>query len=97
MDNPLGDPLVIEVGDLLAKDEVLEQGRAAKARLQRALILRDRHALIGRERAVGRIHADAVERAHRGVLANGRPTTPDLVGCVQLADRYSPRQSDQRA
>ena len=90
MDNALGDPLVVEMGDLLPKDEVLEQGRAAKARLQRALILRDGHALIGRERAIGRIHADAVERAHHGVLANGRPTTPNLVGRVQLADRPRP-------
>ena len=53
MDNPLGDALVIEVGDLLAKDEVLEQRRAAEARLQRVLIVRDRNALVGREHAVG--------------------------------------------
>ena len=52
MDNPLGDALVVEVGDLLAKDEVLEQRRAAEARLQRVLIVRDGDALVGRQRAV---------------------------------------------
>ena len=53
MHNPLGDALVVEVGDLLAKDEVLEQRRAAEARLQRVLIVRDGDALVGREHAVG--------------------------------------------
>ena len=53
MHDPLGDALVVEVGDLLAKDEVLEQRRAAQARLQRVLIVRDRDALVGREDAVG--------------------------------------------
>ena len=52
MDNPLGDALVVEVGDFLAKDEVLEERRAAEARLQRVLIVRDRNALVGRQRAV---------------------------------------------
>ena len=53
MHDALGDALVVEVGDLLAKDEVLEQRRAAQARLQRVLIVRDRDALVGREDAVG--------------------------------------------
>ena len=52
MDDPLGDALVVEVGDLFAKDEVFEEGRATEARLQRVLIVRDRNALVGRERAV---------------------------------------------
>ena len=90
MHNPLGDAFVVEVSDLLPKDEVLEQRRTAEACLQRALILRNGHALIGCERAVRRIDADAVERARRGILANGRPATPNLVGCVHLADRTRP-------
>jgi hypothetical protein len=53
MDNPLGDALVVEVSDLLAKDEVLEEGRATQARLQRVLIVPDGDALVGCERAVG--------------------------------------------
>jgi len=51
MDNPLGDALVIELGDLFAKDEVFEERRASEARLERALVVRDRNALVGRERA----------------------------------------------
>jgi hypothetical protein len=35
----LGDALVVEVGDLLAEDEVFEQGRAAQAGLQRVLVV----------------------------------------------------------
>jgi hypothetical protein len=34
MDDPLRDPLVVEVGDLLAQVVILEQGRTALARLQ---------------------------------------------------------------
>ena len=51
---------------------------------------RDRDALVGRERAVGRIDAHAIERTDRGVLADVRPTAADLLGPVQLADRAGP-------
>ena len=53
MHNPLGDALVIEMGDLLAKDEVLEQRRPAQPGFQRALIVRDRDTLVRRQDAVG--------------------------------------------
>ena len=86
MHDALGNALVVEVGDLLAKDEVLEQRRPAQARLQRVLIVGDGHALIGRQRAVGRIDAHAIERTDRRVLADVRPAAADLVGSVQLAD-----------
>src|SRR5690606_16049528 len=46
VNDPLGDALVVEVRDLLAQDEVLEQRRPAKAGLQRALVVRERHALV---------------------------------------------------
>ena len=59
----LGNALVIEVRDLLAQDEVFEQRRAAQARLQRVLVVGDRHALVGGEHAAARIDAHAVERA----------------------------------
>ena len=62
MDNPLGDALVIEVGDLLPKDEVLEERRAAEARLQRVLIVGDGHALVGRQRR-GPLNRRARDRA----------------------------------
>jgi hypothetical protein len=53
MDNPLGDALVVEMGDLLAKDEVFEQRGAAETGLQGALVVRDGDALVRGERAVG--------------------------------------------
>jgi hypothetical protein len=37
----LGDPLVVEMGDLLAKYEVFEQGRAPGARFQAVLVVVD--------------------------------------------------------
>ncbi len=49
MDDPLGNPLVIEVEDLLPKVEVLQQGRPALADAQGVLIVCDRSALLGRE------------------------------------------------
>ena len=96
VDDPLGDALVVEVGDLLAKDEVLEERRATQAGLQRVLIVRDGDALIGRERAVGRIDAHAIERTDRGILADVRTTAADLVGPVHFGDRAGP-DDDPRA
>ena len=84
--DPLGDTLVVEVRDLLAQDEVFEQRRPAQPRLQRILVVRDRHALIGGQRAAGRVDAYAIERTSRGVLADARPAAAGLVGTVQLGD-----------
>ena len=48
--DPLGDALVVEVEDLLAEVEVLEQRRAARGRpAQRVLVVGDRHALLRRQ------------------------------------------------
>ena len=44
--------LVIEMGDLLAEGEILEERRTPLARFQRILIVRDDDALIGRERSL---------------------------------------------
>ena len=87
MDDALRDALVVEVGDLLAEDEVLEEGRAAKPGLQRVLIVGDRDALVGREDAVGRVDAHAIERTDGRILADVRATAADLVGSVDFADR----------
>jgi len=38
VDDPLRNALVIKVGDLFAKDEILEQRRAPKAGLERVLL-----------------------------------------------------------
>ena len=48
--HPLRHPLMIEVGDLLPEQEILEQGRTPTARLQRVLIVRDAQALITGQR-----------------------------------------------
>ena len=52
MDDALGDALVIEVRDLFAQDEIFEQRRAARAGLQRVLVVGDRDALVGRQHRV---------------------------------------------
>ena len=49
MHDALGDPLVIEMRDLFAEDEVLEERRAAQPRFERVLVVGDRHALVGRQ------------------------------------------------
>jgi hypothetical protein len=49
MDDPLGNALVIEVGDLLPEVEVLQQGRAALAGLQRVVSVGQAQALRGGE------------------------------------------------
>ena len=90
MDDALGNALVVEVGDLFAEDEVLEQRRTAKARLERVLVVADRHALIGRQRAVRRIDAHAIERTDGRVLADVRPTAADLVGSVRSLTVLAP-------
>ena len=46
MDDTLGNPFVIEVGDLLAKDEVFEQRRATFTGLEAVLVVEDRQTLI---------------------------------------------------
>ena len=62
MHHALGNPLVIEVGDLLAEDEVLEQRRPALAGLQRVLIVVDPEPLVRREMLAVRAHAKLLER-----------------------------------
>jgi hypothetical protein len=51
VDDALGDALVVEVGNLLAKDEVFEAGPTLIG-LERVLVVRDRDALLGRHRRV---------------------------------------------
>src|SRR5690606_31024171 len=47
MHDALGNALVVEVHDLFAEDEVLQQGRTARALPERILVVGDRHALVG--------------------------------------------------
>jgi hypothetical protein len=52
MNNPLGDSLVIEMGDLLPERKIFQKRRTPVAGFQRVLIVRDNDALIGRERTL---------------------------------------------
>ena len=72
MHDALGNALVVKVRDLLAQHKVFEQHRAAQAQFERILVVGNRHALIGGERAAGRIDAHAVKCFDGGVHAFGR-------------------------
>ncbi len=50
MNDALGDALMVEVEDLLAEMEILEQRRAARALLEAVLVVGDRHAMLGSKR-----------------------------------------------
>ena len=85
VDDALGNPFVVEVRDLLAKDEVLEQRRSAQAGLERVLIVANRHALIGRQaRSVESTRTDRAVR--RLVLADDGSAAADLLRSVHFAD-----------
>ena len=47
MHDALGNPLVVEMEDLLAEMKILDQGRAARTDLERVLVVGDRAALRG--------------------------------------------------
>jgi hypothetical protein len=49
MHDALGDALMVEMHDLFAKDEVLQQYRAARTGFERILVIGNRYALIGRQ------------------------------------------------
>jgi hypothetical protein len=49
MNDPLWNSLMIEMRDFFTKDEILQQGRAARIGLERVLIVGNRHTLIGCE------------------------------------------------
>ena len=84
VDDALGNALVVEVRDLFAQNEVFEQRRSAKARLEGVLVVADGHALIRRQAAASRIDAHAIERPDRPVDADDGAAAPDLVGRVDL-------------
>ncbi len=47
MDDPLGDPLMVEMLDLLAQDEVFQQRGSTRARLQGILVIAERNPEVG--------------------------------------------------
>ena len=79
MYDALGNALVIEMEDLLAKMEVFESRRAARADAQRVLIVRNRRALLRRERrdvAAGRLMSSPADTGIVGFLCFMRPSRP---------------------
>src|SRR5690606_17297809 len=70
MHDALGNPLVVEMRDLFAEDEVLEQGGTTHADLERVLIVGDDQTLIGGQRYVGTVHLlmELASRAGVGAL-----------------------------
>ena len=49
MHDALWDPFVVKVRDFFTQDEVFKQRRAAQAGLERVLVIRNRHTLVGCE------------------------------------------------
>ena len=72
VDDPLGDALVVEVGDLLPEDEVLQQGGTPQAGLERVLVVGDRLPEVRREPAAAGVDAHAVEGRVPGIEAGLR-------------------------
>lgn len=67
MHDALGNALVIEVGDLLAQDEVFQQRRPAWGGAQRVLVVANRNALVGgqlRMRTAGLLMQFIADAAH---------------------------------
>ena len=83
MHDALGDALVIEVRDLLAQDEVLEQGGPAQPGLERMLVVGDEHALVGGERLACGVDPNPVERPDGQVVAGCRGP-PRLAGLIRF-------------
>jgi len=69
--------------DLLAQDEILEQGGPAQPGLERMLVVGDEHALVGGERLACGVDPKPVERADGQVVAGGRGP-PRLAGRIRL-------------
>ena len=86
VDDALGDALVVEVGDLLAEVEVLEQRRAAVARLELFWSSLTAQALVGGQRLVpvGRVRPSCVGSRARVRFALASPAAVDRRGAFGL-------------
>ncbi len=71
MDDPFGNALVIEVRDFFTHGEVFQQRRAARAGLQRVLVVGDFHALVRAQRLPVGLRAELFEVGRFGVVAGG--------------------------
>jgi hypothetical protein len=83
----LGDALVVEVRDLLAENEILQQRRPAQARFQGVLIVRDRYAEVRRQTLIRRIDADTIQRGDGLVHADRRTAAARFLRAIGFGDR----------
>ncbi|MNO48221.1 hypothetical protein D3C76_385530 [compost metagenome] len=67
MDDTLRNALMVEVGDLLAHDEVFEQRRPASAGLETVLVVGDLHALVGAQGLACGIAAEGFQALELGI------------------------------
>ncbi len=81
MHDALGNALMVEVGDLLAHDEIFEQRGPTAAGLEGVLVVGDLHALIGAQRLAGGVAAKRFQLVELGVVIGA----VDGVGTGQLA------------
>ncbi len=78
MHHALGNAFVVEMGHLLAEDEVFHRGRPAQPDLQRVLVVAHLHALVGGQRAAAVVDPHPVQRAVQRVLADLGRAVADL-------------------
>ncbi len=81
VDDALGDAFMIEVGELLAHDEVFEQRGPTAAGLEGVLVIGDLHALIGAQRLAGGVRAKAFQLVELGIAV----AAVDGIGASQFA------------
>lgn len=80
VNDALRDPLVIEVGDLLAEMEVFQQGRPPHARAQRVLVVLDPHPKGGRQELTIRVLTCRLHRVALGARLGGRSRAAGRLG-----------------
>jgi hypothetical protein len=96
MHDALRNAFVVEVGDLLAQDEVFQQGRPAQAGFQRILVVTDGDALIGRQHLARGVGARRVERGGSAAGLGRKIGFAEGAGGCQCRLRSAPRLSGCR-
>src|SRR5690349_16490171 len=91
MDHALRYALMVEVGDLFAKNKVLEQRRAAKSRFERVLIVGDWNALVAGQSLIAGINTDPVEWETAWIGPQLRLAGASLLGSVDFGYRAACR------
>ena len=84
VNDALWNSLVVEVGDLLAQDEVFQQGGPTQPGLQRVLVVGNRHTLVGREHLVRAVDTNLHQPTVAG-MSTGRRRLAGFASDVQFA------------